>query len=160
MSSSVAIRALGAGLGLLLLAGSARAGESFPGFDECQNPAAVPGLVLGSIRQYGSFLFGELPEKTCNSIVKKGVSLCKAQVKAAAKCEDKTANALQSILLKQCATAPTSELRSECKTGVKQEVSAAKDDMKTEKATGLADCEGSIANDIAQDCANGLPLPK
>ena len=126
--------------------------ETFPGFAECVNPAAVPDLVLGSILEFGSLGFGELSEKVCNSIVDKGVSLCKSQVKTAAKCEDKSASKIQDILLKQCAQLSESSDRSECKAGVKGEVDAVKDEMNADKETGIASCEGSVADAIASAC--------
>ena len=156
MSSRVAIRALSAGLGLLFLAGSARAGVLFTNFNECANPATVPNDVLATIEDDGSFGFGTLSEKVCNSIVKKGVSLCKAQVKLAQKCNDKTLNSLNETLLKQCAQLTDSTDRADCKAGVKADVSGAKADNKTNRDTGVALCEGGIADQLALDCANGI----
>ena len=159
MSSGVAIRALGAGLGLLFLVGSgpAHAGVKFTNFIECANPATVPNDVLATIEDDGSFGFGDLSEKVCSSIVKKGVSLCKGQVKLAGKCNSKTLSALNDILLKQCAQLTDSVDRADCKDGVKADVSGAKDANKTNQDTGIALCEAGIANQLAFDCQNGLP---
>ena len=158
MSSRLVIRALGAGLVLLFLVGSARAGELFSSFSECDDPSAVPTTVLGTIEFYSSFGFGDLSAKVCDSIVKKGVSLCKAQVKLAAKCNDKTVSSLNDILLKQCAELPDATDRANCKAGVKEDVAGVKADTKTNRDTGIAACEGAIADTLAADCANGVPL--
>ena len=158
MSSRVAIRALGAGLGLLLLAGPARAGLSFTNFIECANPLAVPNDVLGTLENDGSFGFGSLSEKVCKSIVKKGVSLCKSQVKLAVKCNAKTLNSLNSILLKQCAQLTDAADRSDCKVGVKDDVSSVKAANKSNQGTALSLCEMDFADQLASDCANGIPM--
>ncbi len=158
MRSCVAIRALGAGLGVLFLVGSAKAGVGFTNFDECLDPAAVPTAVMGTILADGAFGFGTLSEKVCNGIVKKDVSLCKSQVKLARKCNDKTLNSLNDTLLKQCAQLTDATDRADCKDGVKADVKGAKDDNKTNRDTGVTDCETGFADNLLDNCINGVPM--
>jgi len=156
MASRVAIRVLGAGLGLMLLVGSARAGVSFTA-DECSFPSMVPDQVMNTILSEGSFDFGDLSQKTCNSIVKRGVSLCKAQVKLATKCNLNALDGVVDIVLKQCEQLANSMDRADCKDSTKLERSQVKDAYKANQTLGLADCEGSFALDLADDCQNGVP---
>lgn len=158
MSSRLAIRALGTGLGLLFLAGSARAGVSFTSFAECEDPSTVSNVVLGTILDDGSVGFGTLSAKVCNSIVKKGVGLCKGQVKLAAKCNDKTLASLNDILLKQCDQLGNATQRSDCKTGVKGEVKSVKDDNKANKELGLSSCDTTFSTNLADACENGVVM--
>ena len=114
ISSRVLARVFCASLGFLLLAGSASAQ-----YEECPLPQNIPESVFGTILDQADDFFGDLTQKTCDSIVKKGVATCKAQVKAAYKCGVKTANSNYEILLKQCATFTDAVDRADCKEGAK-----------------------------------------
>jgi hypothetical protein len=155
MSSRVAIRVLGAGLGVLVLVGSARAGIAFP---ECNTPQAVPDDVLAGILSNGSFDFGNLSAKTCNSIVNKGVSVCKAQVKLAANCNEKALAGTVDIVLKQCDQLANSMDRSDCKAGTKSEQSSIKDSIKASQSLGLTECEGTFELSLSDACTNGVAM--
>lgn len=156
MSSNTAIRALSVGLGLVLLAGSARAGDGFTNFEECESPTSVPGQVLGTILDDGSLGFGELSEKVCNSITNSGVSLCKTQVKAAAKCNEKTNKALYDIIVKQCKQLDNDDLRSACKSAAKNDLDFVKTANKDNQTFGLNDCESGIEASLLDACLNGV----
>lgn len=158
MSSRVAIRVLGTALGVFFLVSSARAGIGFTNFEECADPSTVWDTVLGTIFDDGSLLFGNLDTNVCTSITKKGVSLCKSQTKLAQKCNDKTFDTLSSILQKQCAQAEDPEERSACKTGIKQEVKAGKDDNKANRESGIGACETVFADDLQQACELGFKM--
>ena len=114
ISSRVFARVLCASVGFLLLAGSARAQ-----YAECPLPEDVPENVYDSITAQANTYFGELSQKTCDSIVKRGLANCKAQVKAAYKCGVKTAASNYEILVKQCATLTDPMDRADCKDGAK-----------------------------------------
>lgn len=150
------LAACGAGLCVLLLAGSACAGE-FTNFAECSNPAVVPNDVMSSILTFAASEFGNTPEKTCNSVTKKGVSICKVQVKAAAKCNTKTANSNYDIEVKQCATLNTGDQRSACKNAAKALRSAILGFNKSNQSAGLNDCAASFEAQLQNFCINGVP---
>ena len=155
MSSRVVIRVLAAGLGVLFLVGSARAGISLP---ECNTPDSVPDDVLNGLLSNASVQFGSLSAKTCNSIVKKGVSLCKAQVKLAADCRNKSLAGTADIVLKQCDQLANSMDRSDCKQATKSEQKLLKDGIKANEDLGVTDCEGSFELSLANACQNGVPM--
>jgi len=147
--------AVWASLGLWFLAGSARAG--FTSFTECEDPAAVPGQVFTTIAADASFQFGALPEKVCNGITKKGISTCKTQVKAAAKCNDVTAGSNYDITVKQCGQLATSSDRKLCKTNAKNFMQLIKSLNKTNRQNGLTDCNAGFEAQLQDACINGVP---
>lgn len=144
ISSRVAARVFGASLGFLLLAGSARAQ-----YAECLLPVNVPEAVYMSITNQAGLYFADLPQETCDAVVKKGVANCKAQVKAAYKCAVKTASSHYAILLKQCATRTDPMERADCKEGAKTlrdfNVDGYRNSMEDPDEGGLAVCEGIFA---------------
>lgn len=135
----------------LLLAGSARAQ-----FDECVSPVAVPEDVFDTIIELASIDFGDLDSKVCQKITNQGVSTCKAQVKAAAKCENRSVDALYDIAVKQCNQLEDPEDRSDCKSGSKENKQGLKADTEAERSSALAVCEGDFAEALADACA-GIP---
>jgi hypothetical protein len=149
MSSSVASWFAPAcvALGLMLVAGSAHAQ-----FDECVVPSSVPEAVFNTILDEASFGFGGVPDKVCNSIVKKGISTCKAQVKAAAKCFDRAFNANYAISVKQCQQLESSEDRSECKAESKAIRDDGKGEVELSKDSGLDICEGEFEESLSDAC--------
>jgi hypothetical protein len=138
-------------LGLVLFAGSARAQ-----FQECVVPGAVPEAVFETILDQASFDFGDLSDKVCNSIVKKGLSTCRAQVKAAAKCYDRAFAANYAIAVKQCQQLETSEERADCKAESKSIRDEGKDDVDASKDSALAVCEGEFEAALSDNCLNGV----
>src|SRR5258705_13917957 len=97
-SSRVMARAFCACLGFLFVAGSAQAQ-----FAECPLPTSLPETVYVTMTEQADIDFGGLDQKVCDSIVKKGVGTCRAQVKAAGKCGHKAADGIYEIMVKQCA---------------------------------------------------------
>src|SRR5262249_12226398 len=97
-SSRVVARAVCACLGFLFVAGSAQAQ-----LESCPLPTLYPSVVLSTVGEAGDIDFGNLTQKVCDSIVKKGVATCRAQVKSAAKCAHKVAGSIFDIQVKQCA---------------------------------------------------------
>lgn len=139
-------------LGLLLFAGSARAQ-----FEECLLPSQVPEEVFGTITDEAAFAFGELTDKVCKSIVKKGVSTCKAQVKTADKCFQRALDTNYAIAAKQCQQLEDSADRSECKAKVKSTRDEGKDEINSSKDLGLGLCDGNFALLLSADCLGELP---
>ena len=158
MSSRVAIRALGAGLGVLFLVGSARAGTGFTSFAECVSPLAVPEILFGTIITQANVDFGALSVKVCNGITKKADATCKAQVKSAAKCNDKSNESNYDIVLKQCAQLNVPADKSICKSDAKNGRDAIKFANKTNKETALSECTGEFDAAIQNACVNGVPM--
>ena len=155
MSLRVSTRALCAGLGLLLVSGSARAG--FSNFNECFNPLTIPVTVYNTIVNQ-SFQFGALSQKVCNSITKKGVALCKSQVKLASKCNDKTAKSDYVIQVKQCNQIADSGDRTACKTGSKGDLDFIKSTNKSNESDAVAECRGEFEAALQDACMNGVPM--
>lgn len=137
--------------GVLLLAGSARAQ-----FEECVQPSSVPANLFDTIIEVASFDFGALDESVCQKITNKGVSTCKSQVKAAAKCFNRSLDASYEISIKQCNQLEDSTDRSECKAGVKTNKQEGKDEVETDKQEGLAECEGEFADELSAICDLGV----
>jgi hypothetical protein len=142
-----------AALGFLLFAGSARAQ-----FEECAFLPGVPEAVYDTIIDQASFDFGDLSDKVCNSIVKKGVSTCRTQVKAAAKCFDRAFAANYAIGVKQCQQLEDSGDRSECKAELKAIRDDGKDEIDSSKDSALAVCEGEFEAALSDDCLNGISM--
>ena len=157
MCSRVAIRVLGAGLGVLFLVGSARAG-AFTNFPECPNPLASPEAVYGTILSNSSGSFGNLSVKVCNSITKKGNSTCRSQVKAAVKCNEKTIDSLYDIALKQCAQMSVPADRLTCKGNAKTSRDATRLGNKTNLDTALGVCDGEFDAALQNACVNGIVM--
>jgi hypothetical protein len=142
-----------AALGLLLIAGSARAQG-----DECVVPTSVPNEVLDTILDQASFDFGEVSEKACSGIVKDGVKACKAQVKGADKCWTRIFDMIYSISVKQCQEFATSELRAGCKAEAKGVRDSDKADMVFVKEVALTDCETTFAEDLSDACLTPIKM--
>jgi hypothetical protein len=158
MSSRVAIRVLGAGLGLMFLVGSARAGDGFTNFSECESPLAVPESFFGTVITQGNAAFGDLSVKVCNGITKKADATCKAQVKSAAKCNDKSNDSLYDMVLKQCAQLSIPADRDVCKTDAKNNRDAIKAANKANKDSALTECDAEFDAAIQNACVNGVPM--
>jgi len=156
MQSGGIVRALGAGLVVLLVAGPGRAGV-FGSFAECENPATIWDSALTSIASFSSFEFGNLSAKVCNGIVNKGISNCKSQTKTAAKCNDQTANSNHAIQLKQCGELATKQERSDCKSNAKSLLKGIQQANKANRASGLDACQNQFAAALLDDCVNGIP---
>jgi hypothetical protein len=155
MSTSTISRltAFGAVLGLLLVSGSARAQ-----FDECAQPVAVPDFVFDTIIDQATLEFGVVEDKVCNSIVKEGVKICKAQVKASSKCFDRAADANYKIALKQCQTLEIPEDRAACKSNYKAFRDSIKSAVAESEQSGLAICDEDFADDLSQACLGPIPI--
>lgn len=147
-----------ASLGLPVLTGVARAGASFTNFDECSDPTAVPDDVFVTIAVDAGFDFGDLPEKTCKSITKKGVSTCKTQVKSAAKCNDVTAKSNYDITAKQCAQLDGSDNRKACKSAAKNLMQLIRSLNKANRQNGLDDCVAGFEAQLQDACINGVSM--
>ena len=158
ISSRVFARVFCAGVGFLLLAGSARAQ-----YAECPLPESVPENVYDSITAQADAYFGALTQKTCDSIVKTGLANCKAQVKAAYKCGVKSAASNYAIMLKQCATLTDAMDRADCKDGAKTlrdfNVSGYRNSMQNEQNPelgGLVICDNQFVTALNGACMNIL----
>ena len=153
ISSRVFARVFCACVGFLLLAGSARAQ-----YEECPLPQDVPEFVYDSILAQADTYFGALTQKTCDSIVKKGVATCKSQVKAAYKCGARTASSNYEILVKQCETLPDAMARATCKDGAKTLRDFNKDgyrsSMDAPTTGGLAVCDNQFVAALNAACMN------
>lgn len=151
ISSRLAARVFCASLGFLFLAGSARAQYS-----ECPLPQGVPEAVYMSILAQADTYFGQVTQKTCDSIVKTGVATCKAQVKAAFKCGVRTANSHYAINLKQCAELTDATARASCKDGAKTlrnfNVDGYRSSMDDDVMGGLAVCDGEFVSALDAAC--------
>ena len=112
---------------------------------------------MGTILDDGAFGFGTLSEKVCNGIVKKGVSLCKSQVKLARKCNDKTLSSLNDTMLKQCAQLTDPADRADCKDGVKGDVKSAKDDNKPTGTPASRAANRASPTACWTACLSGIP---
>lgn len=156
MQSRLIVRALGAGLVVLLLAGPGRAGV-FGSFSECENPANVWLSALDSIASFSSFEFGNLSAKVCNGIVNKGISNCRTQTNAAAKCNEQTASSNHAIQVKQCEQLATRQDRSDCKSSAKGVLKSIKASNKANRSSGLDACKNEFAAALLDDCVNGIP---
>lgn len=135
-------------LGLLFLASSARAQ-----FEECTEPNAVPSAVFETITDQADLDFGDLSDKVCDSIVKKGLSTCKSQVKLAAKCWDKTLDTNYDIQLKQCNQLADSGDRADCKALYKADRNAFRSTIDSATASGLDICANQFAEGLSMSCA-------
>jgi hypothetical protein len=153
MSSSVVPRlaALCTLLGLLLVSGSARAQ-----FDECIGISLVPNAILSTIFNEASINFGEASEKVCAGVVKDGVKVCKAQVKAAAKCFVRSQDANYSIALKQCQALESPDARVECKAEFKALRSARRSEVEELLGIVFARCSVSFAGTLSDLCLGTL----
>jgi hypothetical protein len=155
ISSRVFARVLCASAGFLLLAGSARAQ-----YEECPLlPEDVPAAVYDSIIAQADGHFGEVSQKTCDSIVKRGLANCKAQVKAAYKCGLKTAASNYEITLKQCATLTDAVARADCKDTAKMlrdfNIDGYRNSMQNEEDPllgGLAFCDNQFVTALNGAC--------
>ncbi len=147
ISSRVLARVSCASLGFVLLAGSARAQ-----FAECALPSDVPGSVLTTITMQGDLDFGGLTQSVCDSIVKKGISACKTQVKAAAKCGRSEAASIYGILVKQCAQIEDATERGLCKESAKTFLQYYLDGYDGDKQDGLDTCDALFATALNGAC--------
>ena len=146
-SSRVVAGAVCACLGFLFVAGSARAQ-----FAECPLPTSLPVVVFGTLSVQGDLDFGGLTQQVCDSIVKKGVGTCRAQVKAAAKCGHKTADGLYQIMLKQCAQIEDATARATCKQGAKTFRDFNRDGYDGSRDDALGVCDGEFAMALNAAC--------
>jgi len=155
ISSRLVARVVCASLGFLVLAGTARAQ-----YEECPLPQNIPVAVYDSILAEANTYFGDLSQKTCDSIVKTGVATCKAQVKTAYKCGAKTANSNYAILVKQCATLADPMDRANCKDGAKTlrdyNLNGYKASMDDDATGGLAICDAEFVAALNAECMNIL----
>lgn len=140
-------------LGLLLSAGSARAQ-----IQGCVDPGNVPIAVYNTIIDNADVDFGDLSEKVCKSIVKKGVSTCKAQVKSAAKCFRKAYDTNYDIAVKQCQQLEDSSDRADCKSEFKMIRDAGKDDSEDDQASALDVCAEEFAPALEAACLDGISM--
>ena len=141
---------LGAALLLISFAGSARAQ-----FDECPTIGGVPEAVYDTIVSEASFLFGDLDQKVCNTIVKKGVKTCKQQVKAAQKCIKVAAASNLDITNKQCKQLDTNQERKACKQNAKLERKSVLNDASAQRSLALDVCTGEFADALLGSCLIG-----
>ena len=130
----------------LAIAGTANA--------QCEDPEDIPADLFENIFESAGFDFGDLPESTCNSITKKGVSTCKTLVKGAAKCLDQVNNANHDIAVKQCNELENPD-KQNCKDEWKVIKESVKDDNKAEKDAAIDDCEGEFGDDLFGLCLLG-----
>lgn len=158
IASHVFARVFCASVGFLLLAGSARAQ-----YGECLLPEDVPEAVYESITAQADPYFGALTQKTCDSIVKRALANCKAQVKAAYKCGVKTAASNYEVMLKQCATLMDAMDRADCKEGAKTlrdfNVDGYRNSMQNDAMPtlgGLAICDDQFVIALDGACMNIL----
>ena len=146
-SSRVVARAFCACLGFLFVAGSARAQ-----FEECPLPSDVPEAVFMTMSVQADLDFGGLTQQVCDSIVKKGVGTCRAQVKTAAKCGHKAADGIYQIMLKQCAQIEDAAERADCKLGAKTFRDFNRDGYDGSRDDGLTVCDGLFAQALNDAC--------
>ena len=146
-SSRVVARALCACLGFLFVAGSAQAQ-----LESCPLPTEYPSVVLTTVGEAGDIDFGNLTQKVCDSIVKKGVATCKAQVKAAAKCAHKVAGSIYDIQVKQCAQMMDAADRADCKQGAKTFRDFNVEGYDNDLSDALALCDGMFATLLNAGC--------
>jgi hypothetical protein len=149
MSSSLSSRfaTVSTALAFMLVAGTAKAQ-----FAECVVPSVVPDAVYDTILEEASFDFGDVSEKACNAIVKEAVKTCKAQVKAADKCFDRSLDSNYKIALKQCNELEDSGERADCKAGFKANRDDGKGEVELSKQEGLGTCDGVFAAALLDDC--------
>jgi hypothetical protein len=132
------------------------AGQAHAQFQECIQPSSVPEDVYETILDQSSFDFGDLTEAVCESIVKKGVATCKAQVKAQAKCFTRSSALNLAIALKQCKQLEDAGERQACVADFKSVRDEINDNVEDDKLDGLAVCEGEFVFALADACALGV----
>jgi hypothetical protein len=125
-----------------------------PAMAQCADPNDIPSDLLGEIFEEAGFGFGELDERTCDSITKKGVKTCKSLVKSAAKCLKQVASANNEIAGKQCNTLDNPE-RGLCKDEAKDAKDAARAEADNLENANVAVCEGEFSDDLLGVCLLG-----
>jgi hypothetical protein len=112
----------------------------------------VPDRVYDTILDEASFDFGDVSEKACNGIVKEGVKACKAQVKAADKCYDRSLDTIYKIALKQCQELEDPEARANCKSEYKNTRDDRKSEVELSKNSALGVCDAEFENALLDAC--------
>jgi hypothetical protein len=153
VASSVASRfaCVGAALGLVLFAGSARAQ-----FGECVLPTNVPEAVFDTILDQAGFDFGSVSGKVCKSITNKGVSTCRTQVKAQERCFRKALEANYAISVKQCHQLGTKQERNDCRSDAKDTLKDGKSEIDDSKDDALDVCKNGFKDELDAACTNGF----
>jgi hypothetical protein len=120
--------------------------------------STVPGYVLDTIVGPASFDFGNSTPKTCDAIVEKAVSGCKAQVKIADQCYRRAFDTNYAIALKQCEQLEEPSERRDCKAEYKSIRDAGKEQSRESKNDTFAMCEGDFATTLETLCLSGPPM--
>ena len=123
----------------------------------CVEPNEAVQQTLITIQTQASFDFGDVDVNACQKIVNKGVKLCKEQVKAAAKCWKKDTSTVKDIAVKQCNQLESAKERAGCKDFFKAQKEDIDGDVDADKEESLDECEGGFADELADDCAVGVP---
>ena len=138
----------------VLVCAFAFAGPASAQFNECVDPNDVPTSLLETIIEEAGFDFGDVSEQVCNQIANKGVSTCKAQVKGAVQCLERSVNSNRDIAVKQCNQLENPD-RSECKSFFKEEREDGKELIKALKQYNLGVCDDDFADDLLLACLLG-----
>jgi len=154
MSSFIASRfvSICAALGVLLFASAARAQ-----FAECVQPTAVPDAVFDTIVDQAGFEFGSISAKACKSIVNKGVSACRTQVKLQEKCFRKAYDTNYQISVKECHQLAKQD-RKDCKSAAKSIRKEGKADADDSKDFALDVCKDDFKSALDSACQNGISM--
>lgn len=138
-------------VGLVMLAGVARAQVG-----ECVLPENVPAAVHMTIQTQSDISFGSLNQTACIAIVKKGVALCKAQVKANARCYLKSQAGNLSIQIRECAEVGDPTMRKSCVIAAKATRAAGRITVLGSQEIGLTACDTTFADALNNTCINGV----
>jgi hypothetical protein len=140
---------------LILAAVLLLAPRAFAQGQECDEPDGLAESVYFTILDEADGSFGEVSDAACNAIVKKGVALCNAQVKAARKCYLRSIAAVYEIQLKQCKRIADPALREACKTGAKSDRTFQRQDVEEDTLFGLQVCAEDFVAALLGQCMGG-----